>query len=97
MKELYDECIVRGSWSPFIMENVQEIARELVLQEKYASSLSGLKFGERWMRRWKEIYGIKYKKKSGNKKIVPAADIEKSKAETKTAMEGFYHNTYSTK
>ena len=33
IKELYGECIVRSSLSPFIMKIIQEIAREFVLQK----------------------------------------------------------------
>ena len=61
-EEIYKEFLVRIQYSPVTMEILQLIIKELAEQEKYEGFFSNFVFGEQWIRRWKGIYGVRYKK-----------------------------------
>ena len=75
-EEVYKEFLVRIQYSPVTMEILQLIIKELAVHEKYRGDFSNFVFGEQWIRRWKDIYGVRYKKIKGNRKLIPAVDIE---------------------
>ena len=75
-EEIYKEFLNRIQYSPVTMEILQLIIKELADHEKYEGFFSNFVFGEQWIRRWKGIYGVRYKKIKGNRKLIPAEDIE---------------------